>query len=48
MRKAIQLSNKDYKNLQNNLSIVEKQIYRASLNNIKKVINTKNYYHFYN
>ena len=46
MRKAIQLSNKDYKNLQNNLSIVEKQIYRASLNNIKKVINTNNYYHF--
>ena len=38
LRKAIQLNNNDYKNLQSNLHIIEKEIYKKSINNIKKFI----------
>ena len=38
MRNAILLTDKDYKKLQSNLQIIEKEIYKISINNIKKVI----------
>ena len=38
MKQAILLSNKIYKNLQDHLQLVERQIYKTSINNIKKTI----------
>ena len=39
MKKAILLKNNDYKQIQGNLKNAEKDIYRTSINNLKKVIN---------
>ena len=45
MRKAILLNKMSYKKLQNNLHLIEKEIYKNSINNIKRTL--KNNYEFY-
>ena len=39
MKQAIKLNNKEYKRLQNNLQLLERKIYKSSINNAN---NTKN------
>ena len=39
MKKAIKLNNKKYKYLQSNLNETVKEIYKISINNVKKTIN---------
>ena len=39
MKKAILLNNKDYKKMQDNIQAIEKDIYKVSINNIKKIVN---------
>ena len=41
MKKAILLKQYEYKNLQDNIRILEKKIYTESINNIRKSINAK-------
>ena len=45
MKKAILLNNMSYKKLQSNLHLIEKEIYKNSINNIKRTL--KNNYEFY-
>jgi hypothetical protein len=44
MKQAIILNNKEYKRLQNNLLLVEKNIYKSSINNANNTINTIIYF----
>ena len=41
MSKAIKMNNQEYKQLQNNFKITSQEIYKISINNIKKTINQK-------
>ena len=38
MKKAILLNNKEYKKIQNNIYLLEKEIYNISINNVKNTM----------
>ena len=42
MKKAILLNNKEYKKIQNNIYLLEKEIYNISINNVKNTMKSIN------